>query len=177
VNIEILNLTNPKSARVDGAGGGIPTLTTEDVNGACAGCDDLGLGVLLAKVCQGRQQKSRAFYQLYLEVIDLAIHRHWKIREKGQEKLRSLTQLIIFELIDQPICPKCNGTRYTKTLKPCKACDSTGLYQIKDSMRAKALGIDQSNWQRVWQYRYSDVLALISAKETQALRNIKKNLK
>jgi len=177
MNPEIFKLLNPKTSRLDGACGGVPTITAEDINAACAGADKIGLDLLLAKVCGDRSAQTRAFYSLYQEVIKLSIDNKWKIREKGEEKIRGLTQLILFELTTALRCPNCNGTKYNKKLKLCKACNGTGLYKIKETQRAKALNIAPSTWQRVWCFRYAEVMALVTTYEVNALRSIGEKLK
>jgi len=177
VNPELLKLLNPKTARLDGASGGVPEITTDDINAACAGADQVGLDLLLSKVCDDRAAQHRAFYSLYQEVIQLAVDHRWKIREKGHEKIRSLTQLVLFELTAAPRCPRCRGTKYDKRLRPCKVCDGSGFYRIRNAQRARALGISASTWKRVWAYRYADVLLLISNHEAAALNNIGRKLK
>ena len=177
MNPEILRLLNPKTVRLDGANRGVPDLTTDDVNAACAGADQIGLDLLLTQICDDRTAQHRAFYGLYQEVIQFAVHHRWKIREKGQEKIRSLIQLILFELTVTPRCPSCHGTKYNKRLRPCNACNGTGFYKIKNSQRAKALGINASTWKRVWAHRYADVLSLVANHESDALKNIGKKLK
>lgn len=177
MNPELLRLLNPKTVRLDGVSRGLPEMTTDDVNAACAGADQIGLDLLLSKVCDDRAAQHRAFYNLYQEVIQLAVDHKWKIRKRGQDKIRSLTQLILFELTAIPRCPKCKGTKYNRRLRPCKACDGTGFYKIKNSQRARALGINSSTWNRVWSYRYAEVLALMSNHESSALNSIGEKLK
>lgn len=177
VNPEILKLLNPRSARLDGLNGGIPELTNDDINAACAGADSLGLDILLARICADKTAQHRAFYSLYQEVIQLAVDRQWRIREKGDEKLRGLTQLAIFELTDSHRCPKCKGTGYNKRLRPCRSCGGTGFYNVRPIQRAKALGIAASTWQRVWAYRFADVMALMATHEASALKVIGCKLK
>ncbi len=173
---ELLKLLNPKTSRLDGAGGGRPTLTSDDINAACAGANELGLQMLLARVCDDRQAQNKAFYRLYSDIVDLSIVNKWKIRERGEEKIRGLVQLIIFELTSTPRCPKCKGTKYNRALKQCKPCEGTGFYKIRNSHRAKALKINQSTWNRVWEFRYSEALSLVLNCESEALRKISKNL-
>lgn len=177
MNPEILRLLNPRTARLDGANKGVPEITTDDVNAACAEADQIGLDLLLSRVCDDRSAQHRAFYSLYQEVVQLAVDNHWKIREKGKEKLRSLTQLILFELTNPIRCPKCKGTRYDKRLRPCKACRGTGFYKIKNTQRARILGINASTWGRVWMPRYADVLMLLMNHESDALKSIGRKLK
>jgi len=177
MNPELLKLLNPKSIRMDGAGGGIPMLTVDDVNAACAGADQLGLDILLAKICSDRQQQDKTFDRLYLEILSIASNHHWKIKGERTDKLKRLTQLIIYELIESPRCPKCHGVQYNRNMKPCMACQGTGYYRIKDSQRAKVLGINRSTWNRVWSFRYAQVLSNISQHETAALDSMSKKLK
>lgn len=177
MNLEILKLLNPKSARLDGACGGVPAITIDDINYACAGTKQLGLDLLLAKVCGDRSAQNQAFYGLYQAVIQLAVDNKWKIRRNGKEKIRALTQLIIFELTALPRCPICHGTKHDKQLKPCRTCRGTGVYRITESQRAKALGIAPSTWQRVWAFRYTEVMSLATIYETDALRIIGKKFK
>lgn len=162
---------------MDGAGKGMPILTVDDINAACAGADQLGLDILLAKICHDKKQQGVAFDRLYLEVVSTASNHHWKIKGERNEKLKRLTQLIIYELIEPSRCPKCRGTQYNRNMKPCKACHGTGYYRIKDSQRAKVLGIDRSTWNRVWSFRYAQILSNISYHETAALNNMAKKLK
>lgn len=177
MNPELLKLLNPRTARIDGAGGGVPEITVSDVNAACAGSDSIGLDLLLAKICDDRTARHRVFYQLYQEITQLAANHHWKIREEREEKIRGLTQLVVFELTSMPRCPKCKGTKYNKRLRPCNSCDGTGFYSIRSVQRAKALGVTPSTWQRVWAYRHAEVMALAENHEASALKNIGAKLK
>lgn len=177
MNPELLRLLNPRTSQLTDSSAGIPLITVDDVNAACAGVDQAGLDLLLVRVCNDRQAQRRAFYSLYQEVVQLAVDQRWKIREKGEEKLRSLTQLVIFELTNKPICPKCNGTKFNRNFRPCKSCGGTGFYKIKESQRARALNVAPSTWTRVWAYRYAEVLSLITTHEINALKSIGKKLK
>lgn len=177
MNPNILQLLNPRSVRLDGSNRGLPEITTDDINAACAGADQIGLDLLLTRVCGDRIAQHRIFHSLYQEVAQLTVDHHWKIRKKSQEKIRNLVQLVIFELTTTPRCPKCDGTKYNKRLKPCKACDGTGFYKIKNTQRARLLGVNASTWSRVWAYRYAEVLSLTADHEAKALKNIGKKLK
>ena len=177
MNAEILTLIDPKSARLEYAGHGTAEITKADVNAAMAGANGLGLDLLLAHVCNDRKAQSQAFYALYNRVMGLAMDQGWQYESKrGQGRIRSLTQLAIFEHTNTPRCPACNGTRYTRNMRPCKPCEGTGYVKIRDSHRARAMGIAPSSWRRYWQTRYADVEHIISECEYLALREIRKHL-
>ena len=175
MDAEILTMLDPKSVRLDGAGGGQATLTKDDVNAACAGCNKVGLNLMLASVCDDRTVQNAAFYSLYGKVIGLAVKKHWRTN-KGEDRIRSLVQLAVFEHTSTPRCPSCHGTKVNRRSQPCKRCAGTGKYKIKDSQRARALGVEQSTWARVWAGRYGEVFRLISEYEYLALRKMAKKL-
>jgi hypothetical protein len=177
LNPEILTLLDPKSVRLEYAGFGKAEITRMDVNAAMAGADETGLNLLLAHVCNDRKAQSQAFYSLYNRVMTLAMDQGWQFEGKrGQERIRALTQLALFEHTDTPRCPACKGTKYNRAMRPCKACKGTGYYKIKDSHRARAMGINRTSWSRLWAKRYADVLQIISEAEYLAMRNIRKSL-
>jgi len=177
LNPEILKLTNAKTVRLDGVGGGKPELTREMLLAACAGCDEIGLTTLLMRICGDRSRQGPFYYKLYVAAMGLALRNHWKMRDKGQEKIRSLMHLVVYEITSPPVCPKCGGTKYNRLMRPCKSCKGTGVYKIRDSHRARALGINQSTWGRVWQDRYNQLYDLVSDKEYAALRIISRKLR
>ena len=177
MNPELLTLLDPKSARLEYAGHGTGALTKTDVIAAMAGADALGLELLMAHVCNDRQAQSQAFYALYNRVMSLAIDQGWQMKSKrGQARVRSLTQLAIFEHTNTPRCPACNGTKYNRNMRQCKPCEGTGYIKIRDSHRARAMGINPSSWKRYWAGRYADVEQIISECEYLALREIRKRL-
>lgn len=175
MDAEILTMIEPKSVRLDGAGGGKSEITKDDVNAACAGCNEIGLNMLLAKVSEDRAVQSTAFYSLYNQAITHAIKRQWKFK-RGSDRIRSLVQLAVFEHTRTPRCPLCHGTKFNRNVQPCKRCDGTGIYKIKDSQRARALGVEQSTWSRVWADRYAELSRIISDNEHQAMARIARNL-
>lgn len=175
MDAEILAMLEPKSVRLDGCGGGNATITKDDVNAACAGCNETGLDLMLAKISEDRTVQNRAFYKLYTQTIELAAKKQWRFK-KGEDRIRSLVQLAIYEHTSTPRCPSCHGTKINRRMQPCKRCGGTGRYKIKDSQRARALDVEQSTWSRVWADRYAEITRMISDYESQALRKIAKRL-
>jgi len=183
MNPKVLTLLNPRTARMDGAGGGLPTLTANDINAACYGADPAGVEILLRKWAGLRTSQSAAFYGLYREVAALAARFKWKIRGKPKEKLRSLLQLAIFEATETLPCFVCKGR--SEVMHPidlkivrCPECKGIGKYRIEAVDMAKVLGISRQAWHKGrWQHRYDDIRILVDTAEHQAIRKIGKQLK
>lgn len=162
-------MLNSKTARLDGVGGGVPSLTVSDLNAAISHCHPLGIEMLLNRVCGEDKASERAHGHLLKEVESLA--KHWRVRDK-ENRLAALSSLAIFETNSTPVCPACKGRKFNRFHRPCAPCKGEGKYIIRDSHRARALGVSHSTWSRVWNARYTEVLQLISDREGRALREI-----
>lgn len=160
-----------------GNAGGFDSLTASQIAAACAGANPLGLDLLLASICQNRGSQIKAFYAIYLGIVDIALKSKWKMRER-EDRLRSLAQLAIFEATNDQACPRCKGTQYDpkRPSVSCTPCRGTGRYRIKDYQRAKALGVSDSVWCNVWKLRYRDIEIYIDEQKYEALSSIRQRL-
>jgi hypothetical protein len=152
-------------------------LTPAMISAACSGADPVGLDLLLAQICQNRACQIKAFYPIYLGIVALALNNGWKMREK-QDRLRSLSQLAVFEATNDQACPRCKGTKYDprRPTKACTPCRGTGKYRIKDYQRAAAIGVSTKVWSVVWQPRYIEIEIYIGEQKYKALKEIRKKL-
>lgn len=173
MNPEILTLINTKTVRLDGAGGGLPTLTTADINAALSFCNPIGQGMLKIRICGDDSESHAAFKAIYKDVQKLA--KHWRSTEK-EARIKALVELAMFEANKTPVCPACKGRKFNRFHKPCAPCKATGKYIIRNSVRARALDISHSTYTRVWERRLTEVLQLISDKESQALTQLRKRI-
>ena len=170
---DVLTLLNSKGVRFDGAGGGLPTLTADDLNAATSFCNPTGLNMLKVRICGDDSASKAAFKALYRDVLKLS--KRWVVRDK-EARIKALVLLAMFEANKTPVCPACKGRKYNRFHKPCAPCKATGRYIIRNSHRAKALNVTHSTYTRVWSNRLSEVLQLISDKESQALTQINKRI-
>lgn len=181
-NPKMFTLLNPKTSRIDGAGGGVPHMTREDLNLACGCADKAGVELLMRKWAGLRTPQTRAFYGLYTEICALAVRFNWKIREKPIEKIRSLLQLAIFETTNPLMCPDCKGTAKELDMVKmipvdCTSCQGSGLYTIEPRDMAKVIGISRKAWDKGdWAERYKQIKILVQTKEKKALNKIYKKL-
>lgn len=174
--MKLLTRLNPKSQSFTDTGGG-GDLTPLDIAAACAGADDLGLRVLLTKVCGDRTHHGQMFYQIYGIVVSRAAKGGWRV-PKGEEKLRALTQLAIFEAVNDFACPACNGTKFNRKRpsQPCAPCAGNGRLRLTEPLRAEVLGITRQAWYKLWNQRYREVQQIIGDHESSATRKIYRQL-
>lgn len=173
---EILTRLNAKVQSYTDSGGKAE-LTPQDIAAACAGTTDIGLHIALARICGSREAQVKAFYPILREVAGMAARGGWKI-PKGKERLRSLTQLAVFEATNHQACPTCRGTQQNpkNPAKPCATCRGTGLYVLQDQERAASIGISKQAWSQTWQRRYEDIKLFIEDQEHAAIRAIHRKL-
>jgi hypothetical protein len=166
-------MLNSKTVRLDGAGGGIPTLTADDINAATSFCNPTGLNMLKVRICGDDSEAHTAYKAIYNDVQKIA--KRWRSTEK-EARIKALVQLAMFEANKTPVCPACKGRKFNRFHKPCTPCKATGKYIIRNSLRARALNVSHSNYTRVWERRLTEVLQLISDKESQALTQLSKRI-
>lgn len=176
----LANITAKGVDLIGSQGGGC--YTKDEQIGALRGLDSESIDYLfakyqsdeaaLARLCWSRPSTNKDYSKLTYKMLELA--QGWKIREKRQDKLRSLLNLVIFESLD-PHCPTCKGTMYYRT-KPCNTCsDNPGRYKLKPAQRAKAIGVDRKNW-KPWEDRHAELTKAVQMMESRALRIIFKNM-
>lgn len=178
--MEKLTRLNPKTTSLNPSGGK-SELTTADIAAACANANAIGMDILLTKICGQRRPMVPLFYEIYRMVIDEAIKGGWK-SPKGSDRLRSLTQLAIYETVNEMACPTCKGRKFSKQAptKACGRCNGTGIYRIEGDIRADALGVSRAAWYKTWASRYEIIRKLVKdfadEHEYQALKSIRKLL-
>ncbi len=170
---EILTRLAPKSAQMIRIPGEA-TLTVSDIAAACAGANETGLNILLAKVVGDRSVQKPLFYAIYRQVAEIAIKEKWKYR-RGSEKIRSLVNLALYEYVGEPRCPSCRGTRYIQHNK-CQTCKGSGYLRFDDKQRAAAIGVHASVWLRVWRDRYARIFQVLGYHESDAVHSLYKRL-
>lgn len=167
-------MLNPKTSRLDGCGGGIPTLTVTDISQACSGADKIGVELLM-RMWAGTESKID-FSEVMKEIEEVG--RFWKIQGNRREKLESLLELVLFEKTKVPTCSYCwgRGERMTQgKLTECNPCRGTGKYRIKDTEKAAMLGIKSASW-GVWEPRMTEVRIILDNHTHRALRSISRKL-
>ncbi len=111
---------------------------------------------------------------------------------------RRLAGLAIYECMDLPICPECNGKGTTtfsldrhpeRALSPffeslndhegrirCATCQGSGRVKLSDRKRADLAGIGKDSWQRIWSKRYEGTHAMVLGWRDQAHSHLTRKL-
>jgi hypothetical protein len=189
-SIRLLASITPRGCNLIEAGG-TGKSSKDELLGALRGVDSQTLDLLFAKyqssaesliqLCKTRPSDDMKYNRLTSEVALLAEQENWRIRERKQDKLRSLLNLVILESLD-PKCPTCKGTKYYRN-KHCNACAvsvggkaySTGKYTFSESQRARAMGIHRKNW-KPWIDRRIKVVKIVQNAEAEGLNIIFRNM-
>lgn len=173
MNPKLFAFLNAKTVNFDSCGGG--DLSVSDFNAACSGADPIGLELLKRK--WGGSSTREGFGILIEEILELS--RYWRIKDNRKGKLDGLFKLALYETTSLPPCPYCRGRgeRVVKgKLDSCSPCRGTGHYRIKDTEKARMIGVKKQSW-KVWESRYSEVLRLFDEHMYKAMRSIDERMK
>jgi hypothetical protein len=174
---------NPSTPSLSGSGGGSPELTSAETAAALSGIRTFERTVVLTKYAQWRKEKHLAEL-LLRRALDMALANKWRYRD-GQ--MLALCEMAVFEFLNPPPCRVCDMTgQVAKTreervegddpLKTCPSCNGAGSRRYSGSRKAEAIGVNQSNWSRIWCRRYDKVFYELESAEYRALRQVKINL-
>jgi hypothetical protein len=190
-SMEFLARRNAKGINPESVGRSTKvTFTPAHYSAACTGVSDIAQALLDAHICGDGSQFARLlsprwkviggemketnglFSDIFNDVLNLALERKWRDSDRGKDRLRALTELAIVQVVNEPVCKKCKGTRYDEELKLCKSCKGTGKRKINGSVTANRLDMSESSWSRTWHPRYCEIVALIETIEHTAARKI-----
>jgi hypothetical protein len=192
-NLEFLVRKNAKGIDTQSAGRSSKiSIDTAHLNASCYGVSDLAMALIDARVCGDESQHRRLhkpgykinstgriedtgglFDDIFRQVVDLSIERRWPTTEKGKDRLRKLTDRAIDQIVSDPVCSACGGTRYINIIDLCDKCGGTGKKRLIVNNIAKELEIDPTTWRRTWHSRYADIVAMIETIMHDAARKIR----
>ena len=174
---EILVRRNAKGVDAESAGRStVVGIDASFISAGCHGIDDLAQCLIDAHVGGDLSAHKRLlrrrykminnspretgglFNDVYRMVIRTANRNHWKIEENG--RLERLTELAIDNAIQKPVCKACDGTKFINA-KPCNDCAGSGIRRDNQRYMAKQLDMSQSTYQRSWQYRFAEIVAML----------------
>ncbi len=136
-------------------GGGVSELQAVEVSGFLAGLQRGPMLVAMAKYMGDQESRRWLFVDVYCHL--LGVGQVWKgERADIADKCKRMAGLSLSEFIDDK-CVKCHGTRFVKA-KACSCCVGTGFKRLSGREVAKTVGVDESNFRRVWKPRYQSAM-------------------
>lgn len=180
---DLLILATARNVNFDYIPGGKPNITMEDVMYALATVKHGGAELLLrVKYTHDTTFLSDLERKLLMAIADLESVQQRTIpkERQGQEFLRNLGRLALFEQLSPHICMSCGGVgkrlctadmlkamnkhniavNEGKILE-CTTCRGTGRKRPTEHSRAQTMTIPWETWRRTWSGCYMDVQAIL----------------
>jgi hypothetical protein len=91
----------------------------------------------------------------------LARREEWR---GDRELIAGVIKLMVQTALDENLdgrCHACNGTGISKRVRVCGSCHGSGVARLSDYRVASIVGIDRSNYSRLWKRRYDMIFVMI----------------
>ena len=96
----------------------------------------------------------------------------WKI---GPSQLKAMAEIAANIAMNTNKCPACNGVGSSKLRVVCKKCGGDGSSTINFSMIARAIKLEPTSFNRIWQDRFFSILDYVLMVDAEVLGKISKN--
>lgn len=177
---ELLGMLTPHGIRMDGAHGGIPRLTPQDVAAA------MGMGeipeeqghLLLVKYCGDNTPIHKLWASWFMRVMEKKQFEGWKSDKPG--RFEAMSRFTLNETLSDNLCPVCCGraTVWAGNLEQsCKRCEGSGKSHQTPRMAAVALGVALSAFQKTWVPRFAWCRSELMIWEANAIAGVSRALK
>jgi hypothetical protein len=183
--LELLTMLGPKPQNLNGTGGGIPLITSQDVAASLSRIKITGPS-LLVRTMAGDPTTLRSLIQAFRQhVAHMAALKHWKTGPKYNDYFEGLCESVLHFYLKPRICYRCKGhafvTLRTGQIIDCPVCVRLDEYGARvaviDTMekdKARAAGIPIETWLDTWQDRYRAARDILTAWESEADSAVKR---
>lgn len=161
-NIETLKLLCAGSTRYHAGLRSTPSsdlLSRVEVAGLLAGLSSREMALAYAKHAGDLASERKLWSYVYEWAVGVAMREEWKIM-RGRPTVANMSYLAVFEIVRPNRCSKCSGRGVDK-VRVCGCCNGSGIRPLSGRTIASAIGIDQSNYCRIWAMRYQSVLEYV----------------
>ena len=153
---ELLALLACRGVDMTGANvrGTVPVLSAQDVAAAMGmGHDPLGAEMLMAKFALDDSALRSASVRWFMVIGDRALRQRWDRGTPGT--MKRMADWTMREYVDPNRCKTCHGAEVmiAKLLRTCPACEGSGLRDPSEKAIARDLGIDLTEYRRLWSER------------------------
>jgi hypothetical protein len=113
----------------------------------------------------------RLVWYVEAQVLRLARSEEWRAFDAG--KVGLMARLAVQENL-RNICQHCHGTGQRR-FKVCVHCHGGGRARLSGRSIAERIGVDQSNFVRVWRRRYDCVYVLVQDVQSSVVSTVRRN--
>jgi len=175
-NIEVLALLCAGSTRYHAVGGRSSSgdrLAGVEVAGLLAGLDNQTMNFALAKYLGDEQAERMLLAQVRVWAVGVAVNEGWRI-VRGRPCVLNMAAIAVFEAVRPNQCRRCHGNKFVGG-KVCGCCHGSGIGKLSTASIAEAIGVDKSNYVRVWRGRYQQCYDYVQELDYKVLSSLNKN--
>lgn len=160
-NAEIIGLLCAGSTRYHelGRSSNREHLSRAELAGMLAGLSDTSMHLALAKYAIDQDAERLLIAHMRMLASGVAVREKWQV-VKGRPTIVNMSALAVFEVVRPNRCSRCHG-RGILGMKTCLCCDGTGYKTLSRRKIAEAIGIDESNYRRLWKSRYDKLFSYL----------------
>lgn len=142
---------------VGGVGGWLGgRLSRPELAGLMAGMNEVQTHLALAKYALDEDSERALIASVRVWAAGLAIQQGWDI-VRGRPTVANMSALAVFDVVRPNRCCRCQGRGLVDN-RVCSCCSGTGYKALSGRKMAEAIGVDQSNYCRIWKGRYQMIL-------------------
>ncbi|MBE0434644.1 MAG: hypothetical protein IBX56_02440, partial [Methylomicrobium sp.] len=111
------------------------------------------------------------FAVVRLWLVGIAIAEGWTV-VRGRPTISNIAALAVLDVVRPNICGRCRGVGHVKG-RACSACSGVGIRRLSGRQIAKAIGVDESRYRRVWRERCQRCLSHVQELDSAVLSLLK----
>ena len=108
--------------------------------------------------------------------VELADSERWTAHPKSPKNYAMIPAAVIAEVASRNNCPACAGRGAAwqdELITTCEKCKGSGIAPVSGLSRARSIGVNQSNYHRLWHRPYEWTFALVSDACAEAARQLR----
>lgn len=139
----------------------VDKLSRSELAGLLATLGRHELNYALAKYAMSIEAERMLIAYMRVWAAGMAVENGWHV-VKGRPTVVNMAAIAVFESVRPNRCYRCEG-RGIVSNKVCPVCDGSGYKALSGRKIAEAIGVDESNYRRIWRYRYNDCYSHMQA--------------
>jgi len=160
--VEVIGLLCAGSVKYHAVSGGSSgdCLSRSELSGLLSGLGEQAMNMALAKYAGDEQSERKLIAHVRVYAAGIAVNERWEI-VKGRPIVANMAAVAVFEVVRPNRCGACGGTSFVGR-QVCKRCSGLGYRSCSSATIAEAMGIDKSNYSRLWKARYNNIYQYVN---------------